>query len=509
MAHQDLSPFLADGASDIGGVDKLVIPGQLFARNDRLVAWTSGHGLSIYPVGKTDAAGTDAAVTDEPRGAAWVGDYSNLLTWTRGSLHLIDGDQVKSRWTVDFTAQNDLDVMAEPAPRQDVNLITSPDRMMMRRMQRGQLMLTQQFVIRAPESSGSSSAQSDGAQDVSQDESGPEAITQVLPVNDLAIVATSRGRLAAVKISDGTIVWQQRLAEKTLSRLEATGDFTVALCGDDATARLVILNTSNGELIGHKVFSADVSYPGQPADFPVNLALGADGTLAYTLEDRVVLYDLYEAERDPRLEHVNPTPELPGKPQLFQGMTKPGQLVVHAGQVLALADGGRFLCGYSIDAADFRPIRVTDEQGPHITQMVLPTGDGDDGTVLRIGGRYIYSWGPHWIAAYNLESPDINWGPQDLMAPGSANTMLLGRDFLVMLNQPADAGAWRLSAFSRATVAGKPTTESGLLVYQPELADPHGIVSMTAVDGGLVYLDGDHTLHFLRGNRVPPAPGAN
>jgi outer membrane protein assembly factor BamB len=516
-AHQPIAPFLADDtASDISGVDKLLMPAQLYARNDRLTAWTNGQGLSIYPVGKSAALGTDASVADEPRGAAWVEDYANLLTWTKGSLHLVDGDQVKSRWTLDLASLGDLDVMAEPAPRQEANLINSPDRMMMRRMQRSQLWVTPQFQLNLPDVGGGGSGLSDDTDDASAVTAGPESITQVVPVGDMALVATSIGRVAAVKISDGSVVWQNRLADRAVSRLEATGDFTVVLCGDDAAARLVVLNTTTGELIAHKVFTAD-SYPGQPADFPINLALGADGTLAYTLEDRVVLCDLYEAGRDENgresgLDHVSPTPELPGKPQLFEGMNKPGQLVIHAGQVLALAEGGRTLCGYTVDGADFRRFEVTDDQKQvQSVQMVLAAGDGDDQAQLRIGGRYIYSWGSRWLTAYNLDNPETSWGPpEDLQpTPGSTGNLLLGRDYLVMLNQPPDAGAWRMWAFWRAPVPGKPTEETGALVYQMDLGDPHGIIAAEAVDGGVVYLDGDHTLHFLRGNRVPPALGAN
>jgi hypothetical protein len=231
----------------------------------------------------------------------------------------------------------------------------------------------------------------------------------------------------------------------------------------------------------------------------------------------VVLCDLYEAGRDENghesgLDHVSPTPELPGKPQLFEGMNKPGQLVIHAGQVLALAEGGRTLCGYTVDGADFRRFEVTDDQKQvQSVQMVLAAGDGDDQAQLRIGGRYIYSWGSRWLTAYNLDNPETSWGPpEDLQpTPGSTGNLLLGRDYLVMLNQPPDAGAWRMWAFWRAPVPGKPTEETGALVYQMDLGDPHGIIAAEAVDGGVVYLDGDHTLHFLRGNRVPPALGAN
>ena len=213
------------------------------------------------------------------------------------------------------------------------------------------------------------------------------------------------------------------------------------------------------------------------------------------------------------LDHISATPPLPGKPQLFAGMNKPGQLLVHAGQVLALADGGRLICGYTVDEADFHRIEVTDDQKQRqFVQEVLGAGDGDDQAQLRISGRYIYSWGARWIAGYNLDNPgDYAWGPSDLEpTPGATGNLLLGRDYLVILNQPPDAGAWRMWAFWRAPASpSKPTDESGVLVYQQQLGDPHGIIAAEAVDGGVVYLDGDHTLHFLRGNRVPPALGAN
>jgi hypothetical protein len=144
-------------------------------------------------------------------------------------------------------------------------------------------------------------------------------------------------------------------------------------------------------------------------------------------------------------------------------------------------------------------------QDSRLTPMVLPTGQHSDQVVLRIGGDYVYAWSPASIAAYNMDNPQACWGPQATGDAGVARQILLGRDYLMMLSAPGtdtQPAQWTLSAFSRALVSDPPT-ESGLLVWQPKLSDPHGIAAWQPVDGGLCYLTGDHALHWLRGNPNP------
>ena len=73
------------------------------------------------------------------------------------------------------------------------------------------------------------------------------------------------------------------------------------------------------------------------------------------------------------------------------------------------------------------------------------------------------------------------------------------------------AAKWWSSAFLRATPENPAVPEIGALACQAALTDSHGIVSWQMIDGGLCYLAGDHTLHFLAGNQnpAPPTDSAN
>ncbi len=108
------------------------------------------------------------------------------------------------------------------------------------------------------------------------------------PVGERVLVWTTTGRLLSAELKDGRVAWQTRLAAGALDRVAATEDFTAVKATDDAGVRLVALDTFTGQIRGTKTFNVQTGLT------PVNIPLAADGTLVYTLPDRLVLKDLYK-----------------------------------------------------------------------------------------------------------------------------------------------------------------------------------------------------------------------
>jgi outer membrane protein assembly factor BamB len=519
--HVHPQPLLPeDPATAIPNVTALLAPDQPYARYDRVVAWTAGAGLSIYPVGSTHPLGTNPDARTEPRGTAWVASKSDpiksdapksdLLAWNSASLTLIGGEDARTRWTVDMLSQPALDVMApRPVPPKYEALV--PQQQMPfggpfgggfgrgfgrgGRNRQGLLINGQQiFQRQATQSAGAASAATDAADD------SIETIAAVRPVAGLAIVSTTAGRIMAVDLAAGAVRWQVRVSTHALDRLEATDDFTVLKTTDDPNGLIMALDTVTGRLIWHRSFGGE----DQIAE-PVNFALGQDGRLAFTTTDQLFIVQLFEAMRlsDPQGGMVPPTPQQAGA-EPFARMDQPGQLLVTDGQVLAIGiENGQYeLFDYNAETGQPRIL------GNGETNLRLD--NCDEKTVLQPAGAYVYAWCPKAIAAHNLENPALGW-QQSFQGRADARQLLLGRDYLVVMGRaPGDdvAQTWTLTAYLRSTPTIPSGAESGRIVYTPSITNTAGIVAFQMIDGGLCYLSNDHVLHTLTANRNPTPPTA-
>jgi hypothetical protein len=240
----------------------------------------------------------------------------------------------------------------------------------------------------------------------------------------------------------------------------------------------------------------------QAGQYPVNLALADDGALAYTTPDKIVVFDLFNAASDSRLESPKVFVDaLPDKQ--FDSLRRPDQLALAGGQILALCADGKLRAFSELtgQARTFMQDNVS-------TEVAVTTSQQSDQTILRLGDHYMYAFGPSAIVAYNMDKPEISWGdPQLITAGATTRQFFLGKDYALVLSPNSDGAdptaAWTMWAFSRALVSGT-TKESGLMVYgQPPIDEPHGITTFQPVDGGLYYLAGDHALHYLKGNTHP------
>jgi hypothetical protein len=128
---------------------------------------------------------------------------------------------------------------------------------------------------------------------------------------------------------------------------------------------------------------------------------------------------------------------------------------------------------------------------------------------LCLSGKSVYVWNPRLTRSYDLESADQNWELR-VVEQCAADELLLGKDFLLLLSRPQHsqpiATEWWLCAFNRTLPNKHVGGQNDDAVVQTVVTDPRGIVQWQAVDGGLCYLSGDHSVHFLQGKRnlAPP-----
>ena len=119
------------------------------------------------------------------------------------------------------------------------------------------------------------------------------------------------------------------------------------------------------------------------------MALSPDGTLLYTMPDRLCGVDLYEPKGLKFGDKANPEAA-----QVFNGAAGPDQLVVADGRVLALSDNGQ-------------NVRVlSPDKGNEMSPSPLPTGATQGNVSLRTVGPRVYVISPHSICGYNLDHPD-------------------------------------------------------------------------------------------------------
>jgi hypothetical protein len=340
-------------------------------------------------------------------------------------------------------------------------------------------------------------------------------VAEVRPVGDRVLLTSNGGRVLSAELAGGRIAWQTRLArEMPEPVVVATEEFTVVRAGDDLTVRLFALDTYSGRMIGNKAFAA------QGAAAPVNMALSADGTLVYTLPDRLCLRDLYKAWDEEEKVIAPGGSSAPGQP-IFLGAKHPGQLLVDEGRILAVADsintaglpaGEKFVRVYSLETGQPLSLRYTSEEGgrPKEVDRVLTAHTKDWNVFLRTVGSKLYVIGPRTVYAYDLDRPaETWWGATDTFGDTDPADRMNFRDafagttHLVVLDQPTPGAGggpakYRLHAFARYKSKG--SGESGKLDFSVPVTDPAGIAPQwQACDGGFFYATSDGKVKALLG----------
>jgi outer membrane protein assembly factor BamB len=433
----------------IANVDALVIPQEGSERNDRIVAWSATGGLTVYPVGQNKPLLECPAINQSPLGVAWTG--GNLLAWTKDSLMQIDAASGRSRWSIDIATL--------PA-----------------------------IALAADADAGPQGGEA-------------EQIAQVKPLDDRIIVTTSTGRIFAVDSAAGRVAWQTRV-DAAVDALLANDDFTVVRFQQDQVVQLQVFNSFSGELIGRKSFPLDSG-----GVFPVNLALAADGTLAYTLPNQLCIQDLFEANlSDSGMEPRLVTGPISNSTQMFQNANQPDQLLIHGGRVFAVANSGKEVRVFSTDTAqawEYHSPRGRGDFGG-----IFPTGSTSPNVTLHISGNYLFMLSPRHLTACRIDPPTEHWETGD--DPTKATNyeqLLFGKDYVVMVDHPGQpltesnrAGSRLTLNFFNRTVKDLPDKEAGVLVFTHDLSIQQDTFALQPVEGGIAFFTG-HTIRTFLGAR--------
>lgn len=502
-------PFLPAGPqTEIGGIKSLVTPLADFSRTDRIVAWGADGAIHIITPGEGEAPIlANPGAGDEPRQCAWLG--GNLLTWGSTKLSLFKADGGAPLWTMDVKQLPALDVVAiadaggaalppRPVPNNFI-IANGPGRIIVRG--HGPVIINggRMRVLGGGVPAFNPPAPAPA---------GPEQIVQALPVDDRVLLCTSTGRLLCADLASGSIVWQARLGERGIDRMVANDDFTVARVSTDSSVRLVAVDTFSGEIHGSKDFDLQQA--------PVNMALAADGTLVYTLPDRLCLKNLYTAWPDPSdREIVIQGASAAAFRNGDGGATLPDQLQIAEGRILALADDGaqKVVRIHSLETGSPLPLRFTSQNGNGVVDRVLAAGPSWN-VSLRLVGSHLYVFGSNGASSYNLDEPAQTWTSDAIpLRQFNLANAFVGRNFVAAVEvpapnsdvPPADNAApppCTLMLFSRSPISSTDPAECGRLDYVTPCTEA-GIVadSWQAMEGGFCYLTGDQKLHFLIGAR--------
>ncbi len=484
------TPFSYQFDDAIAGIESLLIPVRGFERHDRVVVWTTDQRLAVFAAGSKQPLGGVAGLASIPQRIAWTDD--GCATWSDNELLLLD-ENGSSLWKQSLGDLPDAAILqtgmeSRSETRASANLPANANinpALVRRRLQ-------------MPGAGAVPAAVPDRINPLSRptnddDEEETERITHVIPIDNLLILAASTGRIAAIHAEDGSLAWQTRLPGNAIDRIVASDDFVVVKGDDVSGADLIALDAFSGDVVARQTFGDD------PSMRPVNFALARDGTLVFTLPDRICGMDLFQPGEG--LTFQQPAQ---GGNRLFQNASHPDHLVIADGRILALSDNGQFIRLYSL--ATGRVLTYTPPESRREIEAMLSTGANDPGVSLRVAGSYLYSIGQTAVRAYNLDRPEPAIAAERSLdaRESTIRDAILGEHYLLLLDsmkgviadrRPALPG-YRLLAYSRERVSGG---ESGLLVFNPIISDPAGIVQWQAVDGGLYYRSADKKLHFLRG----------
>ena len=498
------SPFRAAGPQDvISDIASLLRPLRDVGRPDRIVALGTNGKLEIFTPGRADPLAIGDLPADEaPVACAWLGN--NLLAWGSAQMSLFREDGGPALWTLNLKQLPPTDVVhgedapaavAAANPDQNAAVFFAPNRQIIIRG-RGRLILNGAIMrgiainpmpVQAPPPAPAAAT---------------EQIAEVIPVGDRVLLSTTAGRIVCADLAQGVAVWQMRLSDGPIDRLVANEDFAVALVTDAGNVRLVAIDTFSGEPRGSKSFAG-----GDNQNTPVNLALSADGTLVYTLPDRLCLKNLYAPWPDPSDREViagnGTTPFRVGD----ESASAPDQLVIAEGRILALADEGarKTVRVHSLETGNPVPLRFTSPQGNEQVDRVL--GAGATWKVsLRVLGSHLYVVGPDIEASYNLDQPAESWVRPPSDSPADVRDVMIGKKFLVTIEgvRAADADNGEPTKFIVRAIGLYPASattsdESGRTDYYPVIDTGALAGSWQGVDGGFCYLAADHKLHMLMG----------
>jgi hypothetical protein len=480
----------------LANVDALVLPIGGFARTDRIVTWSSPSTVNIYSPPSQTPLHSSNQISERPKGGAWMGD--NLVMWGAKHLSLLRDDGAGIAWTIDIASLPAVEVLTpDEAPDDSVAADNNPP-LPRRVFIRGRAVV--QLPMQPPQ------LQQPAAVPI-----GPEQIDRILPLSDHLILSTNTGRVASLNMLDGKIAWQIRLSDRPLTRVVANEDFTAVLAESTTTVRLQVLDTAGGHVRTSRWFARSSN------SVPQNIALARDGTLVYTLNDRICLKNLYKPDKNwtqRSIEHALPSP---GN---FVGLSSEDQLVIADQHVIAVFDSGggnrtgeKFVHIYSLQSGSPNVVQVAPKQQ---IEQKLSAATKSPQVRLLVAGSRLFTVASDAANAYDLDHPEQSvamYSPQT-EPPPNVSEALLAKDFVVCIDNASDQTDADKAAPIRQGAKTEQTTvqvcaygrargthgEIDRLDYQLKLDDPAGIArEWQAFDGGICYRTVDRKLHLLFG----------
>jgi outer membrane protein assembly factor BamB len=514
-------PFKAETPeSIISGITALTPPEPGFVKRDRVVTFTMGVGIKVYPVGGSQPTLTSDALSQPPRGAAWIGD--ELLVWNASELALI-GSNGQATWKTTLKALPQLEVVAQASlPRDDDDALPANQLAQLQQRQQqvqiigggrgGEVIIINGQMIRGNNvviGPGGVVRLNGGAMVVAPQPAelarpAVEEIDKVRILTDRVILSTTDGRVIALDLANAKVLWQTRVADRRPSHLLATDDFVVTRITDDngATAQIAVFDSFSGQIIGRNNFGSESGLP----IIPVNLALSSDGILVYLVPNAIVFADLFETN-GLKLAKSQPPRAADNVAGAFINSTSPDTLQIIGDRVLAtgISPSGAMVWMYNLHTG--APIRFNSND--YLVNVRDPSLLGEGRFMIRSAGSIAYVVTPTKVRGFNLDRG------LEVPADMGAQTARTLRDVVVTKShvlvmseltgaRPRAAGdpavPVHLATVSRAEVNGR---ESGLFDYECDIKD-RGVLGLQVVDGGIYYLGSDNRLHFLRGNGAKP-----
>lgn len=491
------------------GVTAVVSALREHSRHDRLVVNTA-DGLSAFQPGRSQPLWSVRDI-GEARGCAWNNDQ--LLVWAPDRVTLLNAQgqrvwstELRSVPAVEVAVRDIADNAGGGDPAIDnAELGQAENEMQLRingrqvALRGGQRVLLRNGIVQ--------NIQAQNAQQLpvmANAPGGNEQIWQACVSGDRAVFATSAGRIISLDLNDGSVQWQSRPSDRAIERLLGSEDFVVAGLNDGVSGKLVVMDASTGHTLSRREFPND-------GGGLINARLSPDGYLVWVTPDTLGCKDLFEPGDKPtfvvqsKRQDGNPNP-------LFMCAIQPEQLQIVDGHILCVSDNGQFVRVYSLDGG--QPLQARSSDGRLMeNELGLQTRSPNGNVVLLTCAPRTYAIGQQSVVSYNLDNPDDAW-----VSETKANRDWLIRDAVVTRTHllvvegatrgrrggqaaqlqpvPGKGQQLRLRLFSRAMVRN---VESGNEEFQFMLAEPTGIASCHAVDGGLYYLTGDRKLCFLPG----------
>jgi outer membrane protein assembly factor BamB/tetratricopeptide (TPR) repeat protein len=506
----NISPFKPETPqSVISGITALVPAEPGFARRDRVVTFTSGVGIRVYPVGAAQPALTSDALVQAPRGAAWIGD--DLLVWNASEMALI-GSNGQATWKTTLKALPQLEVVAQATmPREDEDAaanrlaqLQQPQVQIVGGGRGGEFVIINGQIIRGNNviiGPGNvirlNGVGAIAPQPAELARPAVEEIDKLRILTDRIILSTTDGRVIALDLGNAKVLWQTRVADRRPSHLLASDDFVVTRITDDngTTAQIAVFDSFSGQIVGRNNFGSESGVP----MIPVNLALSPDGILVYLVPNGIVFADLFAAGlRQPTIQRPlgadNPV-------SAFINSTNPDTLQIIGDRVLAtgISQSGAMVWMFNLHTS--APIRFNNSDAMTLRDPSLMAAGR---LMVRSAGSMVYLVTPTKLYGLSLDrGQDI---PTD-MGSQTTRTLLdvvVARSHVLVMSELTGArpravgdpaSPVHLATVSRAQVNGR---ESGLFDYEYDNND-RGVLGMQVVDGGLYYLGSDNRLHYLQG----------